>query len=92
MSRTRLIFIFLVAIALVLLTRLYFVQVIHGQEYVDRADRQYVSPSNQLFNRGSIFFQNKDGSLLSAASLSTGYIISLNPKKLKDSVEAYNSL
>jgi cell division protein FtsI/penicillin-binding protein 2 len=68
------------------------VQIIHGQEYADRADRQYVSPNHSIFDRGSIFFTNKDSTLLSAASLSTGYIISLNPKKIKEPEDIYNNL
>jgi stage V sporulation protein D (sporulation-specific penicillin-binding protein) len=92
MNRTRLIFFALVFIALVLCTRLYFVQIIHGQEYTDRADRQYVSPNHSIFDRGSIFFTNKDNTLLSAASLSTGYVVSLNPKKIKEPEDIYNNL
>lgn len=78
--------------SLVLIVRLYYVQIIHSQEYVDKADHQYVSLTNNLFDRGNIFFQNKDGSLLGAASLSTGYIISLNPQKIADPVSTYKSL
>lgn len=92
MNRIRSIFFFLLCIALVLCIRLYFVQIIHGHEYVDKADHQYVSANTNIFDRGTIFFQNKDGSLLSAASLSTGYIISLNPQKITDASVAYNSL
>ena len=92
MQRLRLIFSGLIVLALILIVRLYFVQIVHGSEYIDRADRQYVSPTNHLFDRGSIFLTNKDGSLLSAASLSTGYLISLNPKKLTDIASAYTSL
>jgi cell division protein FtsI/penicillin-binding protein 2 len=92
MNRIRFIFSLLVLVALILCTRLYFVQIIHGQEYADKADRQYVSPSRNIFDRGSIFFQNKDSSLLSAASLSTGYLISLNPQKVKDPELAYAGL
>jgi cell division protein FtsI/penicillin-binding protein 2 len=92
MQRLRLIFIFLVIFALILIVRLYYLQVIHGQNYADRADRQYVLPNNHLFDRGSIYLKNKDESLMSAASLQTGYIISLNPKKVKDSTEVFNSL
>ncbi len=84
MIRLRLIFIGLVAVALILIIRLYFIQVVHSQEYIDRADRQYVSPSTKIFDRGAILFQNKDNSLLSAASLSTGYVVSLNPQKIID--------
>jgi len=91
-NRIRLIFIVFLFLAVILCVRLYYIQIIHGQEYVDKADRQYVSPSHNIFDRGNIFFQNKDGTLLSGASLATGYLISINPKKIIDSVEVYKSI
>jgi cell division protein FtsI/penicillin-binding protein 2 len=91
-NRIRFIFFCLAFFALILCVRLYYIQVIHGQEYVDKADRQYVSPNSNIFNRGNIYFQNKDGSLLSGASLATGYLISINPQKIVDPANAYESL
>ncbi len=91
-NRIRFIFFCFVIFALILIVRLYYIQIIHGQEYVDKADRQYVSPTNNIFNRGNIFFQDKMGTLLGAASLSTGYIISINPQKIIDLVEIYKNL
>jgi stage V sporulation protein D (sporulation-specific penicillin-binding protein) len=90
--RIRLIFSFFIFFALILATRLYYVQIIYGQEYIDKADRQYVSPAQKIFNRGDILFQKKDGTTLSAGSLSTGYTISINPRKIIDSSIVYNSL
>ena len=91
-NRIRFIFFCFLIFALILVVRLYYIQIIHGQEYVDKADRQYVSPAHNIFNRGGIYFQNNDGTLLSAASLATGYIISINPQKLTDIAKAYESL
>ncbi len=91
-NRIRLVFFGFVFFALILCVRLYYIQIIHGQEYVDKADRQYVSPASRIFDRGDIFFQNKDGSLLGAAALSTGYNISINPQKLTDLESAYTGL
>jgi stage V sporulation protein D (sporulation-specific penicillin-binding protein) len=91
-NRIRFIFFCLLSFAIVLCVRLYYIQIIHGQEYVDKADRQYVSPNNNIFNRGSVYFQNKDGSLLSGASLATGYLISINPQKILDPTVAFENL
>ncbi len=91
-GRIKLIFICFVIFALILCTRLYYIQIIHSQEYVDKADRQYVSVSNNIFDRGGIYFQNKDGSLLSAASLTTSYSVAINPQKIVDPTEVYNQL
>jgi cell division protein FtsI/penicillin-binding protein 2 len=90
--RIRLIFFCFFLFALILIGRLYYIQVIHGQEYVDRADRQYVSLADNIFNRGGIFFQNKDGSLLNMASLMTGYIVAINPQKIVDPAKIYSDI
>jgi stage V sporulation protein D (sporulation-specific penicillin-binding protein) len=91
-NRIRLIFICFLFFALILAVRLYYIQIIHGQEYIDKADRQYVSPSRNVFTRGSIYFQNKDNSLLGAASLATGYLITLNPQKVIDANDVYEKI
>lgn len=91
-NRIRFIFFCLLFFALILCARLYSIQIIHGQEYVDKADHQYVSPSSNIFDRGTIYFQNKDGSLIAAGSLMTGYLISINPQKIVDLPATYKSL
>ncbi len=82
----------LFALALLLITRLYFVQIVHGADYSLRAERQYISSSQELFDRGSIFFTRKDGTLLSAAGLATGFTLAMNPGLLKDPEAAYTTL
>lgn len=91
-NRIRLIFFCFVFFGLILGAKLYQIQIIHGQEYIDKADRQYVSPLSGIFDRGNIFFRNKDGSLLGAASLSTGYTLAINPQKVVDPVSVYKSI
>jgi stage V sporulation protein D (sporulation-specific penicillin-binding protein) len=91
-KRIRIVFFLFLLFALVLIVRLYYVQIIHGQIYVDKADRQYVSPSRNIFNRGGIFFSNKDGSVLNMASLATGYILAINPQKIIDPAKTYADL
>lgn len=78
--------------AFLLITRLYFVQVVDASEYLLRAEKQYMSSSQELFNRGSIYFTRKDGSLLSAASLATGFTVAMRPSDIKDPEAAYNAL
>ena len=91
-GRLRFLSIGLAAIAILLITRLYFVQIVHGREFSLRADRQYVSSSQELYDRGSIYFTRKDGTLLSAASLGTGFTISISPGKLAQPEETYTKL
>lgn len=91
-GKLRIISLGLFAIALLLITRLYFVQVVNGAEYSLRAERQYISSSQQLYDRGSIFFTRKDGTLLSAAGLGTGFTVAINPTLIKNPEETYEKL
>lgn len=75
-----------------LITRLYFVQVVHGADYALRAERQYVNSSQQLYDRGSIYFTRKDGTLVSAATLATGFTIAIDPKRITDPDAAFAAL
>lgn len=79
-------------IALLLIVRLYFVQVVQGAEYSLRAEHQYVSSSEELFSRGSIYFTTKDKTEVSAATLATGFLIAIDPELVKDPEKVYVSI
>lgn len=90
--RIRILSIFILFVALLLGAKLYFVQIIYGDVFSEKADRQYIKPNQDLYNRGNIFFQDKDGNLVSGATLKTGYTIAINPKLILDESYTYNSL
>jgi len=79
-------------VAGVLLTRLFFVQVIYQNSYAKRADKQYITPSGNIFNRGLIFFSKKDNSLVAAGVVSSGFRIELIPKDVIDAPDTYTKL
>ena len=87
--RVRFIFVLIIIFALLLVVRLYFLQIVDGDVYTEKADRQYTTVSSNVFDRGSIFFQTKDGSLVSAATLKTGYTIAINPKLISNPDDVY---
>lgn len=91
-SRIRFILFAVVLVALVILVRLYFVQIVHGDEYSEKADRQFASGASGLFDRGSIYFTRKDGTLISAATLATGFLVAINPQTLIDPETAYAAI
>lgn len=93
-SKPRVIFISIViiAVAVLIIVRLFYVQIVHGDEFRDNADAQYTARSNLVENRGTIYFQKKNGQLISAASQATGYKISLTPDSISDPEEAYRLL
>ncbi|MEX0917290.1 MAG: penicillin-binding protein 2 [Candidatus Paceibacterota bacterium] len=90
--RIRFISLIVLALALILLVRLYFVQVVHGEIYSSHADRQYVNSGSTLFDRGSIFFEDKDGRLVSGATLKSGFILALDPRAIEDKKVTYQAL
>lgn len=91
-SRIRLILAFILLAAILILIRLYFIQIVHGQDYSEKADRQFASGGKGLFDRGAIYFTRKDGTLISAATLSTGFLVAINPQTLRDPESAYAAI
>lgn len=73
--------------SLLLVGRLYVLQIVNGSDFQDRADRQYVKTAGTIFDRGSIYFSDKDGNVVSAAGIKTGFTIAINPKKIKNAAE-----
>lgn len=73
-----------IVIGLLLLARLYYLQIAQADFYADRAEKQYVHTKADLYSRGSIYFTTRDGELLSAASIQAGYLLSVNPNHVTD--------
>jgi cell division protein FtsI (penicillin-binding protein 3) len=78
--------------ALFLVVRLYVVQIIHGSDYALRANQQYVGSIQELYDRGNIYFTLKDGTLISAATLASGYLVAIDPEDLKNPSAVYAAL
>lgn len=79
-------------LALIIVARLYHIQVMHSETYEDRAKRQYVHTTSDFFNRGSIFFTTKDGEYVSAATIQSGYLLAINPSGITDPEAVYELL
>ncbi len=90
--RIRLLSIFVLAVAAVLLIRLYVIQVAQGEEYRAQGERQYVHTVHDLYSRGSIFLTTKDGEKVSAATIQSGYVLVLNPSRLENPEKAFETL
>ena len=91
-GRVRLLFACFVVIALCLLTKLYFVQILRGNSFAEKADRQYTPAAGVVFNRGSIFFTDKNGRQISAATIKSGFVLTINPAVLDDAEATYEAL
>lgn len=76
----------------VLLVRLYIVQIIHGNEYREAGEGQYVHTVRDLYKRGSIFFTTKDNEKVSAATIKSGYLLAIDPSRIDDEEQAFSSI
>ena len=94
-SRSRITLSFIVIFSLILITKLFLVQIVHNNTYSQLADRQYVTSSLNIYERGTIFFQSKgggDGQLIAAATQATGFKIAIDPSKIIDAESIYQKL
>jgi cell division protein FtsI/penicillin-binding protein 2 len=71
---------------------MYYIQVVKGDHYRDRAERQYVHTSHDLFSRGSVYFLTKDGEKMSAAAMKSGFVLAVNPTHITDPAAVYEKL
>lgn len=78
-------------IAILIIGKLYVIQIMHGSDYRERAEDQQVAPRAHEVSRGSIYFTGRDGSLISAATVQSGFTVALTPRLVKDVGEAFLS-
>jgi len=83
---------FIMLFSFILLFKLFLVQVVHNSSYSERADRQYATPAENIFERGTIFFTSKADQLVSAAMQISGYKLAVDPSKLSDWEDAHQKL
>lgn len=79
-------------VALILVARLYQLQVISFETYVARGEGQYIHTVHNLYDRGSIYFTTRDGEKVSAATIQSGYTLSLDPSRVEDADALYEAL
>ena len=78
--------------AVVIAIKLFLVQIVNGNSYTEKGDKQYVKKTESIFDRGSIFFQSKEGVKIAAATVKEGYTLAINPKILKDPEVVYETI
>ncbi len=90
--RIRLILLCVFLFALVLVAKLYDVDIVHGNLYAQEANHQYVKPDTTIFDRGTIFFTSKDGTQVGVATVQNGFTVAVNPNLMTDPSTAYTAL
>lgn len=90
----RIAFVHLVVVALgaLLVVRLFFIQVLRHDYYQERAVVQQTTSNPFITHRGDIYFTEKDGTLVSAATMSRGYYLAIAPPMIDDAEQLYQSL
>jgi stage V sporulation protein D (sporulation-specific penicillin-binding protein) len=87
-TRIRILAFLFIFIGIVLICKLYVVQVINHKKYLNLGDRQYLSKNSSILDRGNIFFTTKDGTYVTAATMRNEYTLYLNPKSVYTFLES----
>ena len=87
--RIRLLSTGVIVAVIILLSRVYYVQIVQGDIFSNKADHQYANPAQEIFDRGSIFFSTKSGTVASGATLKSGFTVAINPKLIADPESLY---
>lgn len=90
--RIRIVYVLIFAFGLLVLGRLFFLQVLHHGDYKEMANKQYFVSPAQYFDRGSIFFEGKNGQSVSAAGVKEGYLLAINPSLLENPESAFEKI
>ncbi len=92
LSRTRILSFCILVFSAILIGKLFLLQVVHTTFYKERAEHQYATPSSNIFERGTIYFNTKNNELVSAATQTSGYKVAINPGEIKDVSGVYKNL
>lgn len=79
-------------VGLVTIYRLYTVQVAHGVMYQNIANNQYVRSTRDIYDRGLIYFTQKNGERIAAATLKSGHLLAIHPNQIEDVDVVYEGL
>lgn len=90
--RIRVLIGFIVFLSLLIVGRLFSLQIINQKSYKEKAERQYLTPASESFDRGTIYFTKKDGTTVAAATVATGFKLAINPPKIEDAQKTYEAL
>ncbi|MFA5997670.1 MAG: penicillin-binding protein 2 [Candidatus Paceibacterota bacterium] len=69
-------------IALLLISRLGYLQIVKGEYYRNKAESPYLTSTLGTFDRGTIYFTEKSGRTISAATVVPDYTLAIDPTKV----------
>lgn len=91
-NRIRLIAFLIIGLFLALVARLFYVQVLHSAYYKAKGGAQYVANRQESEPRGTIYFSRIDGTLVSAATMNSGYVLAISPNTINDPKTIYDKI
>ncbi len=93
-QRNRLIIVlgFIGLFAICIIGKLFLLQVVHGNEFTKRADRQYAPSQTSSFDRGAIYATTKDGIRVELATVSDGFKLTVVPDQIVDPENVYQEI
>ena len=93
-SKDRIDFVMLVwlVLALVIIGKAFYIQVVKHRYYTEVADKQYISKVPVNFDRGNIYFSRYKGTIVPAAQLRTTYRITIDPTQIVNAETLYARL
>jgi len=75
----------MLVLASLLVLKLGYIQISKGDFYKNLAEEKYRTPASKTLDRGTIFFEEKHGRKISAATMIPDYSLILDPSKVTDS-------
>jgi stage V sporulation protein D (sporulation-specific penicillin-binding protein) len=91
-TRLKLISFLFLVVAILLVVKLFGLQILNAEYYQNEADRQYATPSKNIYERGSIYFKRIDGTLVTAGSQVSGFKVSINNTKVNNKFYTFDEL
>src|SRR3989338_9791358 len=82
----------LTVLGLVILGRLFFLQVVSANYYQTLAERKHLASLDLTPRRGSIFLKEKDGGLFPVANTKSGFFVYIDTRRIEDAEKYYEAL
>lgn len=79
-------------VALLLIGRLYHLQIIKHDDFLHAGQDQYIHTVQDLYDRGTIYFTTKNNERIAGATVQSGFVLAVDPTKLKDPEGAFTAL
>ena len=83
---------FVLLLALILVVRLYQIQILHAETYREQGEQQYVHTVQDVYDRGSIFLTTRDGQEIAGATVQSGFVLAVDPTDISDAAATFAPL